>query len=341
VEAEAIALGDARWEALTARADVYYRAPYTETAVAFDPGVPLLLRVASRRGEVILPVIERTLPPELAGGRDLVDWISPYGFSGPLAVHGSPDDLLEGLRAIARERRAVSAFVRCHPIEATHRALPASALPRGLLRTCAAIDLSLDEASLRARLRPSHRRAVRKAEASGIEVRWSTARDDLVAFAALYEETMDRVGAASYYRLPGDYFPRLAARLPGACGVLGAWADGSLAAALLLLRGPRLLHYHLGGSRREALPLRPNHLLFWEAIRWGRAQGLAWLNLGAGLGPDDDLLAFKLGFGGARLEWYKGCLVLDPDAYARLAAARGPRAPGDFFPAYRATRSDP
>jgi hypothetical protein len=343
ISAKALPLGDARWEALTEGEDVYFRPAWAETALGFDQGEPLLLHVESEAGQVILPVIERAIPGAPASEAPLVDWISPYGYSGPRVLRGRAGSWLRGLEAIARERRAVTAFLRCHPLERTQGALPDWTLPEAFRRRTAAVDLRREEGAIWRSLKPSHRRAVRKADASALEVRWGSAEADFAAFADLYATTMDRVDADPYYRLPDEYFPFLRDRLSGACGVLSAWLGGEPVAALLLLWGPRLLHYHLGGSRQEFLPLRPNNRLFWEAIRLGRERGLEWFHLGGGAGSDDDLLAFKMGFGSTALEWYKACLVLDPAAQEQLLAGRLAPAASGFFPPYRAAgreRSD-
>jgi hypothetical protein len=67
------------------------------------------------------------------------------------------------------------------------------------------------------------------------------------------------------------------------------------AAVFLTHRG--LLTYKYGASDPGALALRPNNLLFWEAIRWGGEAGMHALDLGRTDWGHDSLRAFKLAWG--------------------------------------------
>ena len=339
---EAISPQDPRWTELTAGLDVYFQPAYAQTARGFDPGRALLLYVETDRGEVVLPVVERPIEIELPGRRPFVDWISPYGFSGPAAVRGRADGFLAGLQVLAAERRAVTAFLRCHPLEATHRLLPKATLPPELRRETAAVDLRTDEETLWRRLKPAHRRSIKKAQGARLTTGWLTAPGDFSAFARLYDSTMDRLGAGDYYRLPESYFTGLGAAMAGRCGILAAYHESDdPIAALLLLAGSRYLHYHLGASDQDFLHLRPNHFLFWEAIRHGRRRDLRWLHLGGGRRRDDSLFAFKIGFAAVPFPEHKSCHILNREVYRRLLQARGETDRRDFFPAYRLPESEP
>jgi CelD/BcsL family acetyltransferase involved in cellulose biosynthesis len=58
-----------------------------------------------------------------------------------------------------------------------------------------------------------------------------------------------------------------------------------------------VLTYKYGASDAHALPLRPNNLLFWEAIRWGCENGMECLDLGRTDIGQEGLRAFKLAWG--------------------------------------------
>jgi len=238
--------------------------------------------------------------------------------------------------AAGRTRGAVTAFLRCHPCLANHTALPPQVLPERLLRHTALIDLTRPEDALRAGLHGTHRRQIRRARRAGCQVTWTEGAGSLDEFASLYAATMNRVHADDYYALTADYFAELPSLLEGRCGMLAARRDGRPLAALLLMWGPTLLHYHLGGSLDEARGSGLNHLLFWEAIRMGRERGLTGFHLGGGISEGDGLIRFKSGFGARLLPWWKACLVFDREAEQALSAGCDPD--GLFFPAYRAPK---
>lgn len=97
-------------------------------------------------------------------------------------------------------------------------------------------------------------------------------------------------------------------------------------------------YYHLGAYSGTGYELRASFALFWRAIELFKAQGLRWLNLGAGagLGHDatDGLSRFKRGWSnGTRLAYLCG-RIFDRARYTQIAKAKGIQAV-DYFPAYR------
>lgn len=97
-------------------------------------------------------------------------------------------------------------------------------------------------------------------------------------------------------------------------------------------------YYHLGAYSDAGYELRASFALFWRAIELFKAEGLRWLDLGAGAGRDnsatDGLSRFKRGWSnGTRLAYLCG-RVFDRARYAQIAKAKGIRTT-DYFPAYR------
>jgi serine/alanine adding enzyme len=278
-----------------------------------DAGRPVFLHAEG----TVFPCIVR----EWEGARDVA---GPYGFGGPV---GEPR-FYEAYEAWCREQGVVTTFTWFHPRFANHRYARIPIEPRG-----GTVAWRLDEGDLFERLHRHHRRAARKAEAAGIEVRATVAPTELEPFAGLYERTMAEKGAQSFYYFPPEYWRTLGERLGDGLVLFEAVQDGVLRAALLGLSSSPWLHYHLGASERSG---GANNLLFLEAARWAREQGFTRFHLGGGVGgADDSLLEFKLRFDpGGLIESAVGKAIHDEDAYRELA---GPGAGLDgFFPAYRA-----
>ena len=98
-------------------------------------------------------------------------------------------------------------------------------------------------------------------------------------------------------------------------------------------------HYHLGAFTEAGYRLRASFGLFWRAIEYFAAQGLAWLSLGAGAGvsgsrQEDGLVRFKRGWASCTRTAYFCGRIFDPQRYAE-ALGSGHAAGSGYFPAYR------
>jgi hypothetical protein len=288
--------------------DAYLRHEYAETAVVLDPGELVLLHADG----TVFPCIVR----ELDGTRDVAGL---YGFGGPVGEASFFDDYEDW----CRERGLVTTFTWFHPRFQNQRYSRFHVEPRG-----GTVAWRLGEGDLFERLHRHHRRAVRKAEAVGIEIRITPAPNDLEPFARLYERTMAEKEATGFYYFPDKYWQSLANR--DWLVLFEALQDGELTAALLGLASKPWLHYHLGASERSG---GANNLLFLRTAEWARDQGYERFHLGGGVGgADDSLLQFKLRFDeGGLIESAVGKAIHDDDAYRTL----GGKGFDGFFPAYR------
>ncbi len=97
-------------------------------------------------------------------------------------------------------------------------------------------------------------------------------------------------------------------------------------------------YYHLGAYSDRGYESRASFGLFLHSIEYFAANGLSWLNLGAGAGVRNDttdgLTRFKDGWStGTRTAYFCG-RILNDDKYAEIMGAESMGAT-DFFPAYR------
>ena len=165
--------------------------------------------------------------------------------------------------------------------------------------------------------------------------------EGLATFRDLYESTMQRAGATDFYFFPDGYYRDLRRTLCDRTKLFVV-TDGHdpIAAGLFFTYG-RTLHYHLGASREDALPLAPNNLLFHQVSLWGQQHGFERLHLGGGRSSaaDDALLRFKKRFSPHALSFHVGSRIQHPERYAMLCdlwqeQAGGP-APSGYFRPYR------
>jgi hypothetical protein len=98
-------------------------------------------------------------------------------------------------------------------------------------------------------------------------------------------------------------------------------------------------YYHLGAYSDAGYELRASFGLFARAIELFRADGLRWLDLGAGAGlpngSQDGLSRFKRGWSTGTRTAYLCGRILDERRYSDIVEAKGVAAT-KYFPAYRA-----
>ena len=164
--------------------------------------------VASEGDSVFfVPLIIRAIPPDLAGDEQWFDASCPRGYPGPIAGPRAPaqDDVfvahaIGALGDVLRERRIVSAFVRCHPLLSP---------PLDLLRGGGAIvehgesvsiDLASSPAEAWSAIRENHRRAIVHARMNGYAMRIDESWARLDDFLVIHALAMDAHRAAAHWR---------------------------------------------------------------------------------------------------------------------------------------------
>jgi serine/alanine adding enzyme len=314
--------------------DVYARSAYLAASSILDLGRPRLLVVNAAGGTVVFPVLLRDIP----GRRGLRDVTTPYGYGGPLGSGvAPPSEAFEEAYAGWCERMGVvSTFIRFHPLYGNHAAAGAVEL----VPLSGVIGWRVEDGrDLWAGLHPHHRRLLRKARASGLRTSIVEAPESLADFRELYETTMQRLEASSFYFFEREYWDMLARDLREHLVLVESVLDGQVVAAVLCLSAAPWLHYHLGASDEAGRAIGASHLALFVAAQWAQEQGYSTFNLGGGVGGGDDtLLRFKARFDpGGILPSFIGKQVNDPVAYRELS---GSETDGSFFPAYRAPTRD-
>ena len=148
----------------------------------------------------------------------------------------------------------------------------------------------------------SSRRAIRKAERSGVEIRPLAEDEGVGEFRRLHVALRKRkyrmlAQPLVFFEALRHHFEPVSAWFP-----LGAFVGSRLVAATLYLRWGDTLYYKFNASSLDDLDLRPNSLLVWAGMRLARSLGCSRLDLG----PSDDdqpgLIRFKRNFGAAERE---------------------------------------
>jgi hypothetical protein len=326
--------------------DVYFLPEYLGFFERWGEGEALLFFYQDNGNTLLYPFLRRPLP-ELKDletvSRRHCDVSTAYGYGGPLvSMQGDDPDFVSRARShletLFEQMGVVTEFVRFHPLLENH--LVWQTIPTEFVQKTVAIDLSGPQDTLWEQMNSNTRRKVRSSFNHDLEVEISHAPDEYAQFWSLYTSTMERLQATEYYRFSLEY-------VLGVGEVLGENAmscivrhRGRPAAAGIFLKYGPFLHYHLGGSDEELLPLRPNDRMFFEMACWGMANLARLFHLGGGYRANDSLFRFKTGFSKDLRDFHVGKIVNDEEMNAVLTKARlrtgKPPPATDFFPAYRA-----
>jgi lipid II:glycine glycyltransferase (peptidoglycan interpeptide bridge formation enzyme) len=287
-------------------------------------------RLQSLRGWRSFHVMMRQANTLLGGAQILerrVRRIGKIGYlsRGPLIV---PDDaalrrsLLSAIRQIARERRLVYLAVTlpypsqftAHDLEASgfsarHERLP----PTTAMAATIILDLMQELEAIQAQMRSTTRKHLRQGQRRGATFRQGTA-EDMDTFGRLLAGLCKRRGVRP--NIPqGDFLRQLWETFApgGYLKLFLAERDHEVLSSLLVFAmGHWARAWRVGSSGRFS-EVHPNELVYWEAIKWAKANGCRYFDF-AGFdtgnarailegraipeGERCGMSDFKLGFGG-------------------------------------------
>lgn len=334
---------DDRWTAVLQDTphDVYHRPAYLRAAASCEDGRPVAFYAKDDSGILLLPLLLRAIPDT-----DAHDAASPYGYPAPLWTTPDPTPHWTAFLRAARDRGLVSVFIRLHPL------LPAPTVSASNPSTAIAhvehgptvwIDCTQSPDSAWDDTRSGHRSDIRRLQQQDFDVEVVQQPTDgldeaLDTFVDLYLETMDRVGADSFYYFSEDYFTAWTDALrPYCCIAIVRAPDGAPAAAGLFTITNGWIQYHLSGTNSTHRKKAPSKLMLHHVRSRALDSGLTRLHLGGGLGgTEDSLFFFKAGFSSSRATFSSLRMVCRPDAYRSLCPSDEGFSPSNgFFPLYR------
>lgn len=240
---------------------------------------------------------------ELAGGLPVADVRSrltgrrlvalPFcDLCGPIAAPDVPDLTPRLAEMIVAERRRAGVPLDIHEQLSD---LPDATPSKSFLHHVLALEPSSDVVE-RNFTTSALKRGARKAEKLGLRVERRTDTDGLDEFYALHLETRRHQGVPVQSK---RFIRRFVNLFTAGLGHVALVVDesGQTAAAAVFLTFKGTITYKYGASRRAALNMRPNNLLFLDTIRWGCAQGMSRLDLGRTDLDNPGLRSFKLSWG--------------------------------------------
>lgn len=181
-----------------------------------------------------------------------------------------------------------------------------------------------------------HQRNARKAlEAVSVE-RCERRASCLEDWNNLYANLVARHNIRGIARFSNSCFSQ-ALKVPGAI-MLRAMHKGQTVGMTWWFVSGGVGYYHLGAYSDAGYELRASFALFWRAIELFKAEGLHWLDLGAGAGlgntATDGLSRFKRGWSTGTRTAYLCGRIFNRSRYDQIVEAKGIHTT-DYFPAYR------
>jgi CelD/BcsL family acetyltransferase involved in cellulose biosynthesis len=160
--------------------------------------------------------------------------------------------------------------------------------------------------------RPAVRRGIAKARRAGLVTEWRTDEAALSSFYELHLQTRRRHGTPTQSKRFIMRFTDLFRDGLGA--VVLVRRDSDTLAAAVFLWSSAAMTYKYGASDARHLDVRPNNLLFMDAIRRGSEQGLRVLDLGRTDMGNEGLRSFKRGWGAQEADLFYTYLGATPPA---------------------------
>lgn len=240
-----------------------------------------------------------------------------YGYGGPLCSTNNErfvEEFERHFEQYCKEERILAGFFRFHPLIRNERLFSNIDVLHNRYTVCLNLSIDVDQI-WRSQISKQNRNVIRKCIKSGLSVKKT---EDYKMFRKIYEETMGKVAADSFYYFENDYYEEM--KKCDYYTLLQCEQDGEPLAAAIFMGYGDYFHYHLSGSRSDKLSLSPNNLLLWEAINYGKEKGHKYMHFGGGLTDsiEDSLFMFKKRFSSEVADFYIGKKVYIDTIYEKL-----------------------
>ncbi len=299
---------------------------------------------------VLFPFLLRDLSNEEFWGQNqpkAKDIISPYGYSGAF-VWGKCDRykvseiFWKHWNEWAVDNNVVCEFLRLSLFQDMLLPYPGE-LEEKLINVVRTLNHSHD--TLWMSFKNKVRKNVNRAKREGIKIEIDFTGKNLDEFLNIYKQTMDRRNARKMYYFPREYFESIINKLPGQFAFFYALWGKRIVSTELVLTSATTIYSFLGGTLSDAFHVRPNDLLKYHIMLWGKENGKSRYVLGCGYQPDDSIFRYKLSFApNGVYPFFVVYRILIPQIYNDLIEERKRygkikgiawKPQEGFFPAYR------
>lgn len=257
-------------------------------------------------------------------GNIYFDFETAYGYGGPISNDHSDAFITAALNAMsvkALEENYVCGFVRFHPLLENWKCFETVGCLVKDRRTIA-IDLTGGiEKTWMNEIHTKNRNVIKKGEKNGLEFIIDNKFSYLKEFEELYNSTMDKLEADSFYYFESKYYEQLKKTIQNRFLGIVKHNGKVIAGAIFFYQLP-YGHYHLAGSDKSALKLSPNNYLLWEAAKELTKRGVKYFHLGGGTdgSEDNSLYQYKRKFSKHEYQFNLGKMIFNPSLYDDICA---------------------
>jgi len=299
----------------------YYSFDYIFAYQQIGDGTPAAAYLKSDcENLVFYPFLLRKVPERL-GKPESYDIETAYGYGGPFIKSSSREFVnffFSRFDSWAKQMNIVAEFVRFNPLT-TIKSFLTDFYQISLNRRTVVIELHPIFSEVLHQCTPARRRNFRKAESENLQYKTTEHLDD---FKKIYQQTMTRVNAGSYYFFSERYFDALE-RMPVEQRIFSTvnLPSGPVVAAGVFLRDQDSIHYHLGASADSFQHLPGGPFLMLKTAETAALSGKKLMHLGGGLSLSDEdrLFRYKKGFSNRILDFFIGHRIHQPDLYKELS----------------------
>lgn len=250
------------------------------------------------------------------------DFETAYGYGGPISTTDNIYFLQDAWKTFydtAKENNYVAGFIRFHPIFNNTKSFESI----GKLiqdRNTVAIDLhGTEEEIWMKEIHTKNRNVIKKGIKTGLIFEVDNTFQYMDEFIDIYNSTMDKLNADSFYYFTNDYYTNLKNKLKNSFLGIVKYNKQIISCAIFFYES-KWGHYHLAGSKKEFLNLSPNNFLLWEAAKELKKRDVEYFHLGGGTNSDvnNSLFQFKRKFSKSLYQFEIGKVIFNEEIYNEL-----------------------
>jgi len=255
-------------------------------------------------------------------GKLYYDFETAYGYGGPIYNNNNEQFATKALKAMynyCSKSNYIAGFVTFHPLLNNYKGYTAIG-ELSLDRHTIAIDLTLSKEDIwMNEIHTKNRSTIKKGVKLGLEFIVDREYNYLNEFIKLYENTMKKLNADTFYSFHDHYYSTFKDTIKNSfLGVV--LSENKVISAAIFFHSHDYGHYHLSASDPNYLNMNPNNFLLYESSKVMKALGVKKFHLGGGINSDEQnpLFRFKKKFSKNKYDFYIGKSIFNQEIYDLL-----------------------
>lgn len=299
----------------TQKKDIYYLEEYVKLYEAEDSKAVCAICKEENR-VLLMPFIRK----EICG---YFDFETAYGYGGPIANTNDEmwiNSALDEMEMLLRKERYICGFVRFNTLLGNAEICKNHFQVLLDRKTVSINTLESPNQIWAKQIISKNRNMIRKAEKNGLVYKAEYNFESLPEFINLYNNTMKRLNAESFYFFDKKYYNSFVNSFKGNAFLGTIRKEDKLICAALFMYSENYGHYHLEGSDYNYSNLAANNLLLWKTALEFNKLGVKEFHLGGGYNgdPDNSLLKFKKSFSHNLKDFYIGKWIFNNEKYLEI-----------------------